>query len=515
MTELKRGNGWFQCSFQKETMKEKLFKRVIALGLAFSMGILWPGEAYQALAKDIGQQTDSSIESVPALSQGLNSGALSLPDVSQTELNSLRSTLLNAPEALSLPKAALREKAVGKLEKKVTPSSALDLPARQQSELLSSSTPLGPENGARAKNSILGRLSSRVFGSKQGVSSGLQAIRRLYDGENASSRALPSGEVVAGKISGSLRSRLRKASVAVGAAGVSAAVALPAYAEALHSAPATHGSLAFLAAAWPLFARGAYWVSMALGFVMAIPELHDLIKKRSYNWRTYGVIAANLMVGLIVAPAQTAADKFLWGSECLSVSAVLAVGIMLAKFLPKEKTQPNVPSQEGSWIRRWLSELKTDRALQMTVALAPLLIAAGFGMYFGLGVFMPSLIASFSPVSLPLISAGIQILVQGFYLSLFVPDLMAIRRGEKPNSFAPSFVLIFCLIAACFVVWGGTQAWQNPAKHIDLILVAASNVLQFLFSFITYRALKRPDSSGKKEGPLAVNSPRRFSLVYA
>ena len=483
-------------------MKEKLFKRGLAFILALCLGLLWPGESYQALAKDIGQQADSAVEPVPVLSGGLNSEAPSLPDVSEA---GFKPTLL-APLTPSVKMEGVRSLTSQlKTESRVPEEAGAVRPLGESGNSesgLSAQRSLGSETKTQAKNSILGRLGSRVFGKNKSSASGffshrLQTIRRLYDGEDSPFQALPAGDAATGKIARSLRSGLKKASVVAGAVGVSAAVAVPAYAQALHNAPAVHGGMAFLAAAWPLFARGAYWVSMALGFVMAIPELRDLIKNRKYDWRTYGVIAANLMVGLVVAPAQTAADKFLWGSECLSVSAVLAVGIMLAKFLPKEKSQGSVPSHDGSWIRKWFNSLKTDRSLQITLALAPLLIAAGFGMYFGLAVFMPSLIASFLPIPLPLISVGIQILVQGLYLSLFVPDMLTIRRGEKPNSFAPGFVLIFCLIAACFVVWGGTQAWQNPAQHIDLILVAASNVLQFLFSFITYRALKRPDSGSK------------------
>ncbi len=497
-----------------KSVKEKLLKRGLASMLALSLGLLWPGESYQALAQDIGQAADSSVGPVPVISNGLDSGAPSLPDASAMELKASFSAPLTPSvereglERLS-PKERLETNVRTQTPRGMNQSSLAVIPAAEHRSGNAASGFAGRET--QAKNSMLGRLSSRILGN----SHRLQTIRRLYDGEDASSKALSSEDASAGKISSSLRSGLKKAAAVAGVAGVSAAAAVPAYAQAIHSVSASHGGLAFLAAAWPFFARGAYWVSMALGFVMAIPELHDLIKKRSYNWRTYGVIAANLMVGLIVAPAQTAADKFLWGSECLSVSAVLAAGILLAKFLPKEKNQPSVPSHDGSWLRKWFNEVKTDRSLQITLALAPVLIAAGFGMYFGLGVFMPSFITSVSPIPLSLIRVGIQILVQGFYLSLFVPDLMTIKRGEKPNSFAPGFVLIFCLIAACFVIWGGTQAWQNPAKHIDLVLVAASNVLQFLFSFITYRALKRPDAGGKKEGPLAVNLPRRFNLAYA
>ncbi len=480
-------------------MKEKRFKRALALILALCLGLLWPGQAYQALAKDV--EVDPLVQPVPSLPGGLNSESV-LPNPSENEFqSSLLPLALPAldKEISPLPNSALEKEPLGKVQKAAAPLSNAGELTGKFNQLSSVQQPESAEQ--RAQNSILGRLNSRLFGNKKAPISGtgafsnsLNAINQLYDGEGAASKNLPQESVASAKAVGAWRSGLKKAALISGAAGASAALAVPAYAQALHHVSATSGAWNLLAAGWPLFARGAYWVSMVFGFMMAIPELHELIKKRSYNWRTYGVIAANLMVGLIVAPAQTSADKFLWGSECLSVSAVLAAGIMLAKFLPKEKTREKISQQGGSWLRKWFDSIRTDRSLQMTLALAPILIASGFGMYFGLAAFMPSLILAVSPVPLSLISAGIQILVQGFYLSLFVPDLMAIKRGEKPSGFAPGFVLLFCLIAACFVIWGGTQAFQNPAKHIDLVLVAASNVLQFLFSFITYRALKRPDS---------------------
>ncbi len=481
-------------------MKEKRFKRALALVLALCLGLLWPGQVYQALAKDV--ETNPSVEPVPALSGGLNSEPV-LPNFSESEFKSPLLSPLALPvserEISPLPDSALEKEPLNKVQREATPAFVAGGLSGKIAQLLPVQQPKGAVK--IAQNSILGRLNSRLFGNNQasvsgsgGFSQGLSAINHFYDGEGAVSKNLPRESVASAKVVGSWRSGLKKAAFVSGAAGASAALAVPAYAQALHHVSAASGAWNLLAVGWPLFARGAYWVSMGLGFIMAIPELHELIKKRSYNWRTYGVIAANLMVGLVVAPAQTAADKFLWGSECLSVSAVLAAGIMLAKFLPKEKNREPVSQSGGSWIRKWFSSIRTDRSLQMTLALAPILIAAGFGMYFGVAAFMPSLISAVFPIPLSLVSAGIQVLVQGFYLSLFVPDLMAIRRGEKPAGFAPGFVLIFCLIAACFVIWGGTQALQNPAKHIDLVLVAASNVLQFLFSFITYRALKRPDS---------------------
>ena len=487
-------------------MKEKRLKRGVALILALCLGLLWPGQVYQALAKDV--ETDPVVEPVPALSGNLNSES-ALSNFSESEFKSPLLSPLALPvsekEIAPLVNSVFEKEPLGRVPRAETPLSAAGELTGKFARPLPVQQPVGAAK--RAQNSILGRLNSRLFGNNQtpvagagDFSQGLNAINELYDGKGAVSKNLPRQFAASGRGVGAWRSGLKKAALVAGGVGASAALAVPAYAQALHHVSAASGAWNLLAAGWPLFARGAYWVSMALGFMMAIPELHELIKKRSYNWRTYGVIAANLMVGLVVAPAQTAADKFLWGSECLSVSAVLAAGIMLAKFLPKGKNREHVSQQGGSWIRKWFDSIRTDRSLQITLALAPILIAAGFGMYFGVAAFLPSLILAVSPIPLSLISAGIQVLVQGFYLSLFVPDLMAIRRGEKPAGFAPGFVLLFCLIAACFVIWGGTQALQNPAKHIDLVLVAASNVLQFLFSFITYRALKRPDS-GKEVKP--------------
>ena len=52
-------------------MKEKRLKRALALVLALCLGLLWPGQVYQALAKDV--EANPSVEPVPALSGGLNS----------------------------------------------------------------------------------------------------------------------------------------------------------------------------------------------------------------------------------------------------------------------------------------------------------------------------------------------------------------------------------------------------------------------------------------------------------
>lgn len=484
-------------------MEVKSAKKGVAASVALALALGLPGQGYQAFAlqleagktgdavqilppmpADIELETPASQLEFPNDSISADVGGARYPALS--DLNSFRTKAI-PPEKKSLWNGNLFS------AKQESSRGFLAPVSRVKSSLFksgSASSWIGILSGAIG-------IGGRHHRSQSALSDSFaQEGARFYDGEKENFSQLPEPivSVSAGRQTPGLG--LKKAGLVVAGALGASALAIPAYAQSVSGAAGAGG---FLSAATlgSLFSQGAYWISMGLGFMLALPELYSLVKNGKYDWRTYGLIAANLSVGLIVAPAQSSADKFLWGAETLSVALILAAGIGLARFFRKKGTAlaPSEKPEFGSTFKRWTSAIAHDRILQGTLILSPLLIAAGFGLYFSVAAFVPAWITTVLAVKISLITAAIQILVQGFYLSLFVPDLLSIRAGHKPQGFSPGFVLIFCLIAACFVIWGGLRASIHPLAHMDLVLLALSNVLQFIFSFITYRALRRPNPS--------------------
>ena len=364
-----------------------------------------------------------------------------------------------------------------------------------------------------AKSSALQSYFSSMLPSAP--SNQIDRVSRFYDGEIRNGIAEPSVTAkTATKISRFAQSNLKKAGVVSAVLGVGALSAIPAYAQVAHG-PAAHLSVhsahLLIAGVWPMIAKGAYWLSMGLGFIMGVPELQASLqfdlKQKKFDKRTLGLILASSLVGLIVAPAQTSSDKFLWGAENITVALIMTASLVVSKFLKKsnlngvKEKMNNREMLSQSRLGRLFDQFRYDSSLQRALVAAVVLTAVGFGIYFGIASFIPAFIVSVSPIKLSVILMMIQTFVQGFYLSLFGPDMLNILRGIRPKSFSPGFVLITCLLDACCVIWGGTQAWHNPLQHLDLVLLAGSNVVQFIFAFFTYRALRRPDSNSDTKGP--------------
>jgi hypothetical protein len=501
-------------------MKEMKIKKALAVCIILALTFCLPGQSYQALAAQIDE--GRMVETIPSISIGIG---IDLPGSQQTiegvtNGNNLREMGFSIPsEAIQqgeLPadlKLSKREGALAIGKSHETSAKTLDLS--------------GPATRGRTKK--LGRIGvgARVLSKIAGIRSRLGLspaaltgqssgeLNKIYDGavtvttnvtpliRKPESSATLGSVQPAGAGSHFFRSGIMKAGIISAVVGAGAVSAVPAYAQAIHGISVGHaGFLAILAGLGTLVAQGAYWLSQGLNFAMSPPEFYRLVKNGKYDWRTYMMIAVNLAVGFFVAPAQSSADKFLWGSESIFMALIWGTGMLIAKLSHKngvesKKSLENHPQISGSMFKRWIDQLRHDTAMQITLALTPLLIAAGFGLYFSVATFVPTWIASISTIKLSLskISIVIQAVAQGFFISLYIPDLVAIHDGEPlEESLSQGFTLLFCLSATCFVVWGGSRAWSNPAKHIDLIILTVSNVFQFLFSLITYRALHRQNA---------------------
>ncbi len=338
---------------------------------------------------------------------------------------------------------------------------------------------------------LLGRFLESLSGAaakrpSEGAITGSVSDAKLHgDALFTGAKAKPAlAEPVAGERSNptTLARWTKRAAVGAFAVGSSAVLALGqsdgggAAAQPVAASPAASASAAAPVAADPgllgMLGQGGYLIGNALAFIFPLPEIYRAFKTGSAQampaWRAGVLIGANLALGLISAPV---AGMAFWGIQNLFGAAAM-LAVWPAAWIGK-RTGP-APADDRTF---------SPKSAVATGVGSLLVLGLSSGLYFAAEATVPGLLSGLlSPDGIGRITLGIQIVTGGMYLLLFAPDMLALRRGELPKSFAPEFSLIFMISSVAFMVWTIKMALGAPFGSSEMIQFTVYTALNAVYA---------------------------------
>lgn len=298
------------------------------------------------------------------------------------------------------------------------------------------------------------------------------ASAALFSGRNRLGcvRDVPRAVPAAGRPAAAARVfGLSRTAVVAGAVTASAA---------LSAGPAISASPA-AASFWHSILGGLGWagniVGNGLGLVFAVPQIYKTFKDGNDSgtpvWRAVAGAVASLALGLVNAPLD---GQSFWGVQNFFGALTLIAPLGIGRILARRGDRPRSPRATMFW----------------TIASAGIALLASAGLYAGAAAVMPGLLAAvLSRSGIAALTLGIQVASGCMFLLLFLPDIAALLKKQRPSGFTSLFNMLFFVGSLAFMGWTLQVALFAPAgseQRLRYMIYFGQNVVYALVSGASY-----------------------------